>query len=226
MSARAAPARTSAPSSRPIIAVVESDDGVFHALTGLLQRHGRTIVRCRDARQALTRLPSQNATLALINHSLPDQTGEECAEKLALIAPSSARIVYSIHEDSEALFKSTPGGASGYLLRRTAPEHFLAPIEDILASGQMSVDRISEGVRHYFRTLTLALEAGQHHHQLSRLTRREKEIMDCLSKGYLDKEIAGALGISTWTVHGHIKNIFAKLGVHSRIEAVLQYLHK
>src|SRR4030095_16159580 len=100
------------------------------------------------------------------------------------------RIVYSVHEDSEALFKSTPGGASGYLLRRTPPAHLLAPIEDLLTNGQLSVATISENVRKYFHNITLTLEAGQYHHELTRLTRREREIMDCLSKGYVDKEIA------------------------------------
>jgi DNA-binding CsgD family transcriptional regulator len=58
------------------------------------------------------------------------------------------------------------------------------------------------------------------------LTRREHEILELLSKGYPDKEIANALGISSWTVHGHVKNIFAKLDVHTRTEAVVRSLQK
>jgi len=208
------------------IAIVENDHGVFRGLAGLLELPGLRVIQCRDSEEAVARLPAQNPQLTLVSHSLPDQTGEECAERLAALALTGARIVYSVHEDSEALFKSTPGGASGYLLRRTPPAHLLAPIEDLLTNGQLSVATISENVRKYFHNITLTLEAGQYHHELTRLTRREREIMDCLSKGYVDKEIAGALGISTWTVHGHIKNIFEKLGVHSRIEAVLKYLHK
>ena len=61
---------------------------------------------------------------------------------------------------------------------------------------------------------------------MGKLTPREKEILDHLSKGYLDKEIAHALGISVWTVHGHLKKIFEKLQVHSRTEAVVKYLQK
>ena len=208
------------------VTIVENDHGVFEGLAGLLKSSGLTARRCHDAQEALARLRPQDPQLILINHSLPDRTGEECAEQLACLSPATARIVYSLHEDSEALFKSTPGGASGYLLRRTPPGHLLAPIEALLPHAQPSVAAISEHVRKYFRSITLTLEAGQHPHELSRLTRREREIMDCLGKGYVDKEIAGALGISTWTVHGHIKNIFEKLGVHSRIEAVLKYLHK
>lgn len=58
------------------------------------------------------------------------------------------------------------------------------------------------------------------------LTPREHEVLALLSKGELAKEIASSLGISIWTVHGHVKNIFEKLGVHTRTEAVVKYLQK
>jgi DNA-binding NarL/FixJ family response regulator len=207
------------------VVIVESEPGISLALAGLLQRYRAAVLDFADANRALAQVPQRRADLVLVNHSLPGLSGEEFVERLAIIAPHAARIVYSIHEDSEQLFKSTPGGASGYLLKRTPPEHLLAPIENLLAAGSVSNAAMSESVRQYFQAVTLALETGQPQ-PMSRLTRREKEIMDCLSKGYLDKEIASALGISAWTVHGHIKNIFEKLGVHSRIEAVLKYLHK
>ena len=58
------------------------------------------------------------------------------------------------------------------------------------------------------------------------MTPREQEILDALSKGYVDKEVAHRLGISAWTVHGHLQSIFRKLGVHTRTEAVVKYLQK
>ena len=61
---------------------------------------------------------------------------------------------------------------------------------------------------------------------MGKLTPREKEILDYLTKAYLDKEIAQVLGISVWTVHGHLKNIFEKFQVHTRTEAVVKYLQK
>jgi DNA-binding NarL/FixJ family response regulator len=58
------------------------------------------------------------------------------------------------------------------------------------------------------------------------LTARELEILNYVGKGYLDKEIAAALELSVFTVHNHLKNIYEKLGVHNRTEAVLKYLQK
>jgi len=61
---------------------------------------------------------------------------------------------------------------------------------------------------------------------MAKLTPREHEILALLAKGDLAKEIAESLGISIWTVHGHVKSIFEKLDVHTRTEAVVKFLQK
>jgi DNA-binding NarL/FixJ family response regulator len=162
----------------------------------------------------------------LVNQVLPDKAGTEFAQALETCAPRVAVVVYSVYEDSSQLFMATPGGASAYLLKRTRAEELLAPIERLLAGGPLSHSQISEHVRQYFHGAALSLQSGEHHHEMGLLTRREKEILDCLSKGQVDKQIADTLGISPWTVHGHVKNIFGKLRVHSRTEAVVKYLRK
>ena len=124
------------------------------------------------------------------------------------------------------MFKSTPGGATGYLLRRTLPRQILEPIAVTMRKGMLSQEQISLGVREYFHRLLDSLPAGDPYREMGRLTPREREILNLLSKGYVDKEIADSLHISIWTVHGHMKNIFEKLGVHTRTEAVVKYLHK
>lgn len=208
------------------IAIVESEPGLFHAVARCLRDPNPAVTRFAFAEEAIREIPRCRVHLVLLNHHLPEMTGEECAERLAVFTPQLPRIVYSAHEDSEELFKSTPGGASGYLLKRTPADRLLAPVHGLLTSGPLTTEGISDQVRKYFHAVAFALQSGEHHHAMSRLTRREKEILDFLSRGCFDKEIAGALGISAWTVHGHMKNIFEKLGVHSRIEAVLKYLQK
>ena len=80
-------------------------------------------------------------------------------------------------------------------------------------------------VKLFFKGL-LRRRAGQHTDALARLTPRENEVLLLLSKGCVDKEIAQAMGISVWTVHGHIKKIFERLSVRTRTEAVVRYLEK
>jgi DNA-binding NarL/FixJ family response regulator len=74
--------------------------------------------------------------------------------------------------------------------------------------------------------LSGSLPAGPPFWKLANLTPREQEILECLSRGDLLKEIADQLGISNWTVQGHVKRIFEKLKVHTRTEAVIKYLQK
>jgi DNA-binding NarL/FixJ family response regulator len=140
--------------------------------------------------------------------------------------PELPALIYSVYEDSDQLFKATPGGATGYLLKRTPPEQMLEPIAGLLSQGPLKPQLIVQQVKQYFQNVTTLLQSGESIHEMGKLTPREKEILGYLSKGYLDKEIAQSLGISVWTVHGHLKNIFEKLQVHSRTEAVVKYLQK
>ena len=80
-------------------------------------------------------------------------------------------------------------------------------------------------VKYYFQEL-LQLHSSHDNSELAKLTRREREVLELLSKGCVDKEIAQAMGISVWTVHGHIKKIFKRLNVRTRTEAVIRYLEK
>ena len=113
----------------------------------------------------------------------------------------------------------------GYLLKRVPPAHLLDPV--IHSGNPAGTDAESHlaPVRLFFKEL-LRPRSGPHVAALSKLTPRENEVLMLLSKGGVDKEIAQAMGISVWTVHGHIKKIFERLGVRTRTEAVVRYLEK
>jgi DNA-binding NarL/FixJ family response regulator len=157
---------------------------------------------------------------------MSETSGAAFLEEIKVIAPKLTPVVFSAYEDADQLFKSAPGGASGYLFRRTAPNCILEPV--IKGLGQMIPGRESTAtsIRNYFAESISSLPVGGAVHQLANLTPREHEILALLSKGHPDKEIADLLRISTWTVHGHLKKIFEKLGAHNRTDAVVKYLHK
>ena len=210
------------------IVVAESDAGVHEAIAWYLRQslpaiNTVAIARGTDALQEIPRRPFQ---LVLVNHGLPDMSGDRFLEKLKVVAPQLPGLIYSVYEDSDQLFRSTPGGASGYLLKRTPPEQMLEPVRGLLSQGILFPQQMVQQVRQYFQNATALLQSGGEVHEIDKLTPREKEILGHLSKGYLDKEIAHTLGISVWTVHGHLKNIFEKLQVHSRTEAVVKFLQK
>ncbi len=93
-------------------------------------------------------------------------------------------------------------------------------------AGPLSPELIAARVREYFQHLVATLPSGPSALDVARLTPREQEILALLAKGDLAKEIAESLGISIWTVHGHVKSIFEKLNVHTRTEAVVKFLQK
>jgi DNA-binding NarL/FixJ family response regulator len=131
-------------------------------------------------------------------------------------------VFYSVFEDADQLFKRTPGGAIGYMLKRTPLNLLLSPIA--LSSGPLTHKQAALKIRKYFQELVYAMPSVTTVEGLVKLTPREREILSQLAKGRVTKEIASTLSISSWTVNGHVKSIFAKLKVHTRTEAVVRYL--
>lgn len=133
---------------------------------------------------------------------------------------------FGVYEDSDDVFRATPGGAAGYFLKRTSPERLLDPILDAVHEKKISSEKIRYSIQNYFQNVIHLISRNDAPQGMEKLTRREHEILNLVSKGCVDKEIAGFLGISGWTVHGHLKKIFEKLEVHTRTEAAIKYLQK
>ena len=210
------------------VAIAESDGGIRQALVWCLNHMDGFCCAAAfaSAAEALRELPRQSACLVLVSHSLADKPGTACLEELKVAAPGVAGLLYSVYEDSEELFRATPGGAGTYLLRRSPPTRFLEPIAEVLARGNLSAEEIAAGVWQYFKNTVASLPIGGPAYHLTHLTQREREVLALLSEGQLDKEIAARLDISIYTVHEHVRNIFEKLSVRNRTEAVVKFLHK
>lgn len=208
------------------VAILEPDAGIRFALAASVDRQEgfqccATFGSLTEARREITR---HKTDLLLTNYALPDRPGSACLEELQQTSPALVGLLYSVFEDSEQLFKATPGGAVGYMLKRTPVHCIFEPLAE--AAGRLTPELISVKIREYFQRLVAALPAGPSALDSARLTPREHEILTLLAKGELAKEIADTLGISIWTVHGHVKSIFEKLDVHSRTEAVVKFLQK
>jgi DNA-binding NarL/FixJ family response regulator len=209
------------------VALIEPDGGVRRALQHLLE--ARAGVRCVAAHatpdDVFKQATPNRKQLWLVNRSLPGMAGNECLDRMRRSVAGLCGLIYSVYEDSNQLFLATPGGATAYLLKRTPPEQLLEPV---LAQGafEISPGEVLSRVRHYYAPCLDFAPADEQARALENVTPREYEILELLSKGYLDKEIAARLKISGWTVRGHLKNIFEKLNVHTRTEAVVKFLHK
>jgi DNA-binding NarL/FixJ family response regulator len=208
------------------VAVIEPDRGIRLALAANSNQHERfsCCALYSNVAEALREVTRRRIDLVIINHALPDQPGSSCLEALQKAKPGLVGLLYSVFEDSDQLFKSTPGGAAGYLLKRTPTNGIFDPIAD--TNAPLTRELVALKTREYFQRLVAAMPSGPSAMQTAKLTSREQEILALLAKGDPAKEIADTLGISIWTVHGHVKSVFEKLNVHTRTEAVVKFLQK
>ena len=205
--------------------VIEPDLGIRNALRTCInqQANFKCVATYSSAGEAEREITRRRVDFVVVNYALPDQSGASCLDTLQKLRPV-AGLLFSVYEDSDELFRATPGGAGGYLLKRTPAHRLFEPILEI--GGSLVRETIAARIREYFQRLIAAMPSGPSALATAKLTPREHEILGLLAKGNLAKEIADALGISIWTVHGHIKSIFEKLGVHTRTEAVVKFLQK
>jgi len=207
-------------------AVIEPDAGIRYALAACAnsQENFRCCGAFNSVAEASRELPRRGVDLVLINYALPDRAGAVALEELQRTQPGLVGLLYSEFEDSDELFKATPGGSAGYLLKRTPAHRIFEPIVE--TTGPLTRELVAAKIREYFQQLVAAMPSGASALTTAKLTPREHEILALLAKGHLAKEIADTLGISIWTVHGHVKSIFEKLNVHTRTEAVVKFLQK
>ena len=149
---------------------------------------------------------------------LPRMSGIECVRALKAQLPQMPVLMLTVYDEGPFLFNSLKAGANGYLLKRTVADKLLESIREAREGGVPLTRQMAAKIAEYFQQLgTVAAEVAT-------LTRRERESLELLAQGFLYKEIADRLGISLDTVREYVRNIYAKLHVSSRTEAVVKFL--
>jgi DNA-binding NarL/FixJ family response regulator len=212
--------------NRQRVLIVETDAGIRRALCWSIDHQaGFVSVACDSAEAFNGALETHKPRMVLLNRNLAGRIGFKSPGTISPIQPGVPALTYSIYVDGDQMFVSTPGGAGGYLVKRVKPDRLLEPILKVASRSELMTEDFLLRVKYYFQEL-LQLRPSHDNLAVARLTHREREVMELLSKGCVDKEIAQAMGISVWTVHGHIKNIFERLQVRTRTEAVIRFLEK
>jgi DNA-binding NarL/FixJ family response regulator len=204
------------------VGIVEDNKKISEGLAILID--GSDGFRCKTAygtaEEALRKFPLENPDVVLMDINLPGISGIECIIRLKEILPHVQIMMLTVYEDDDLIFKSLVAGATGYILKRTPPTELLDAIKVIHGGGSPMSDQIARKVVQAFQQM------GRSTKETENLSDRETEILSYLSKGFYDKEIADKLFISVKTVRTHLRNIYRKLEVRSRTEAVLKYLQK
>ncbi len=204
------------------ISVVEDDSLVREQLIHQLNREaGFTVVsNHRSAEDALEEIPKIAPDVVLMDINLPKMSGIDCVRRLKSELPGTHFIMLTIYEDADVIFKSLLAGAVGYLLkgRSASRAQIIDAVLDAMRGGSPLNSLIARKIVQYFHHQQANSEAEH------RLSQREHEVLELLSKGLLYKEIADALGVTIETIRKHCHNIYEKLQVSSRTEAVVKYL--
>lgn len=204
------------------VAIVEDNHDIRSAMELLI--NGSEGYACigafNNAETALEKIPLLLPNVVLMDFNLPGINGIECIARLKGEFPDMQFMMLTVYEDDDKIFMALEAGASGYILKKTSPGELLDAIRDLHDGGSPMSSQIARRVVAYFQ------KQAKPNPALEALTSREKEILDQLSKGFLYKEIAGNLFISIETVRRHVHNIYEKLHVRSRTDAVNKYFNR
>lgn len=198
------------------IAIIEDDEKVRHYMAEQirLQIDVNNLRIFGDAESALIALAAEPADIALFDINLPGMNGIDCIQRLKILHPKMQMMVLTVYDNADNIFNALRAGATSYILKGTAPEKVVEAIFEVYNGGSPISSQIARKVIEAF---SVKEKTNGYFQELSR---REQEILEQLSKGYRYKEIADKLFISLDTVRTHIRNIYDKLQVNSRVEAL------
>jgi DNA-binding NarL/FixJ family response regulator len=198
------------------VAIVEDLEEIREALRVLI--NGSQGFSCThvfaDAEEAMRQLPMLKTDVALVDIHLPGLNGIECVQDLKEQMPETQFMMCTVYDDDDHIFDALKAGATGYILKRTSPAQILEAIRELHTGGSPMSSEVARRVINSIQKKNAPSEATEI------LTQREKEILDYLALGFLYKEIADKLSISRETVKKHIHNIYEKLQVQTRTEAL------
>ena len=199
------------------VALVEDDRVVREGLSRIVGRAPKyaCVATCATAEEALDRLPALKPDVVLMDIGLPGMSGIDCIRELKRRQSRIQILMLTVFEDHDRIFRSLAAGAAGYLLKQTEPARLLEAIAELHAGGAPMSAQIARRVVEAFRRPSAdGAAAGEP------LSVREREIVTILAQGRLYKEIADQLGLSVETIRTHLRNIYEKLHVRNRTEAV------
>ena len=167
--------------------------------------------------QAIEKIASDLPDIILMDISMPEINGIECTKTLKCLFADLTIIILTVFDDDKKVFDSLKAGASGYILKQTPLENILNHIKEAYEGGAPLTPSIARKVLNYFNESNKRIINYD-------LSRREKEILNELVTGSTYNKISETLFISIDTVRTHIKNIYSKLHVNSKAEAVAKAL--
>lgn len=203
------------------VAIVEDDAELRATFVALIEESAnvRLAGAYASAEAALEPIAQARPDVVLMDIGLPGISGIECVRRLKETVADTQFVMLTAYDDSDSVFNSLQAGATGYLLKQSSAAQVRDAIRDVMAGGAPMNAAIARKVVHQFAQHRPAAEVAA-------LSARERQVLEALSRGQRYKEVADTLGISMDTVRTHVKEVYRKLHVNSRAEAVLKLGHQ
>lgn len=185
----------------------------------------RVVAEAGDGEEAIRLAAEHEPDVVIMDIAMPKLNGIEATQRIKAMNPATAVLVLTAYDDDQYVFAFLEVGAAGYLLKDVSTEDLIRAIREVHSGESVLHPAVARKVIDHF-SHQARTERKEQSRALEELTSREMEALTLAAKGMTNREIADQLTISVRTVQVHLSNIFSKLGVGSRTEAVLYALRK
>ena len=201
------------------VAILDDDEDFREILSSLLNRSQDflCVATYSDSDDAMKNIENDAPDILLLDIEMPGKSGIVSLKELKNEYPNLRVMMLTVYSDSEKIFQSLRGGAVGYLLKKSPTEKLLDAIQETYEGGAPFSGEVAMKVLQYFQEQAKQVDS-------SLLSEREKEVLEALIEGHSTRAIADKLFVSYHTIRFHFHNIYTKLHVTSRSEAVAKAL--
>jgi len=214
------------------VALVEDDVNFQNALMAAIETAPDMMLQsvASTRAQGLRMLDNTPADVLVVDLGLPDGSGIDVVREAQVQWPGCNIMVSTTFGDESHVMQSIEAGASGYLLKDSAPEKLVFEIRSLHAGGSPISPLIARQILMRFRrpdhSATAFVERSDASKQCAALSAREREVLEYITKGFTANEIAGLMRVSHHTVLTYVRRIYAKLEVNSKAEAIYEARHQ
>ena len=203
------------------VLIVEDNADIQLLLQSIVSRHEGYC--CVDVvstgADALRKIPELLPNVVLMDIGLPDISGIDCVRRLKPICPNVEFIMCTVYDEDEKVFQSLEAGANSYILKKSKPELLLSAIQEVFEGGSPMSSDIA-------RKIVARMQRKDQPRTDYHITPREVDVLTMLAKGLTYTEVADGLFISVKTLKKHIYNIYEKLHVDNKVEALNKFFGK
>lgn len=208
----------------PRVLLVDDHALFRRGVASLLQNEGFHVVgEARDGAEAVEQAKKLRPDVVLMDVYMPGVNGLEATRRITEAVPSAKVVILTVSEKDENLFEAVKGGAHGYLLKSAEPEALFQTVRGVARGETFLSPTMATKILQEFARLG---QGAPERAPSARLSPREREVLELLTRGTTNKEIASALDISENTVKNHLKSIMEKLHLENRVQVAAYALRE